>query len=205
MTETANLMMAEPDTGAELSDELLAAHARAGNEAAFEQLFHRHRRRIARLAGRFFIKPEKVEEIVQEVFAKMYFALGAYSAERGPSFSAWLSRITINQCYDQLRRAKRRPESRSIALDEGEGPGLGAKLRMAAAGSDVESDLVSRDLATKLLARLSPDDRVVLTLLDSEEMPVAEIAALMGWSGSKVKVRAHRARVSLRKVLSEFM
>jgi RNA polymerase sigma-70 factor (ECF subfamily) len=205
MTETANLMTAEPDTGAALSDEVLAASALAGDEAAFEQLFHRHRRRISRLAGRFFSKPEKVEEIVQEVFAKMYFALGAYSAERGPSFSAWLSRITINQCYDQLRRAKRRPEGTSIALDEGDGPDLGARLSLAAGGSDVESALVSRDLASKLLARLTPDDRVILTLLDSEEMPVAEIAELMGWSGSKVKVRAHRARVSLRKVLSEFM
>src|SRR5262252_1714747 len=155
MTETANLMTAQPDTGAEVSDELLAASARAGDESAFEQLFHRHRRRVARLAGRFFIKPEKVEEIVQEVFAKMYFALGAYSSDRGPSFSAWLSRITINQCFDQLRRIKRRPESASVALDEGDGLGPGSRLKMSAAGSDVESALVSRDLAAKLLARLS--------------------------------------------------
>ena len=205
MTENAQLMTAGPDAGLELTDEALAASACGGDEPAFEELFRRHRRRIARLAGRFFISPEKVDEIVQEVFAKMYFALSAYSSERGPSFSAWLSRIAINQCYDHLRRAKRRPEGASSAFEDIERLGPRSILHSGAAGADVESILVSRDLASKLLDRLSPDDRVVLTLLDAEEMPVAEIARLMGWSGSKVKVRAHRARASLRKVLAEFI
>jgi RNA polymerase sigma-70 factor (ECF subfamily) len=77
-----------------------------------------------------------------------------------------------------------------------------------AAGStsrDAESAVISRDLANKLLARLSADDRIVLTLLDAEELSVAEIAVVMGWKVSKVKVRAHRARQSLRRVLGEFV
>jgi RNA polymerase sigma-70 factor (ECF subfamily) len=73
------------------------------------------------------------------------------------------------------------------------------------AGRDAESAAVTRDLANKLLARLSADDRIVLTLLDAEELSVAEIALLMGWKVSKVKVRAHRARQSLRRVLAEFV
>jgi RNA polymerase sigma-70 factor (ECF subfamily) len=205
MTDNTHLARAEPDSGLEVADESLAASACAGDEFAFEQLFHRHRRRISRLAGRFFIRPEKVEEVVQEVFAKMYFALGGYSPERGQSFSAWLSRITINQCYDQLRRAKRRPESSPAALTDIDAICFRARLHSVSASGDAESGLVSRDLASKLLARLSPDDRVVLTLLDAEEMSVAEIAGLMGWSCSKVKVRAHRARASLRRVLGEFI
>jgi RNA polymerase sigma-70 factor (ECF subfamily) len=71
--------------------------------------------------------------------------------------------------------------------------------------ADAESTAISRDLAGKLLSRLKPDDRVVLTLLDAEELPIADIAELLGWSQSKVKVRAHRARVSLRRVLAEFL
>jgi RNA polymerase sigma-70 factor (ECF subfamily) len=75
---------------------------------------------------------------------------------------------------------------------------------MASAG-DAESVAVSRDLAAKLLARLSPEDRLVLVMLDAEGMSAAEIAGLLGWSVSKVKVRAHRARASLRRVLGKFL
>jgi RNA polymerase sigma-70 factor, ECF subfamily len=183
------------------TDESLISSIRAGDEAAFEQLFNRHRRRIARLAGRFFNRPERVEEIIQDVFTKIYFALGDYSPDRGAGFTAWLSRVAINACYDELRRARRRPESAISDITNDEA----AWLKAEAMGGDAERVAVSRDLANKLLARLSADDRLVLILLDAEDMPVTEIAALTGWSESKVKVRAHRARMALRRVLAEFV
>jgi len=65
--------------------------------------------------------------------------------------------------------------------------------------------LVSRDLAAKLLARLSADDRLILTLLDVEGFSVAEISEMTSWSISKVKVRAHRARAHLRRVMKRFL
>ena len=187
------------------TDETLITSIRAGDEAAFEQLFNRHRRRIARLVGRFFNRPERVEEIIQDVFTKIYFALDDYSPERGAGFSAWLSRVAINSCYDELRRARRRPESSISDVTDDEAMWLNAQLRQEAAGDNAESAAISRDLANKLLARLSAEDRLVLTLLDAEDMPVAEIAELTGWSASKVKVRAHRARIALRRVLGDFL
>lgn len=186
----------------EASDESLAIYASSGDEAAFEQLFERHRRRVARIVGRFFNHSERIEEIVQEVFTKVYFALADYSAERGPSFAAWLSRIAINSCYDQLRRVRRRAES---PFTEDDGALVRAQLRGGTSENDMESRAISRDLANKLLARLSPDDRMVLTLLDAQEMSVADIAELTGWSASKVKVRAYRARLALRRVLCDFL
>jgi RNA polymerase sigma-70 factor (ECF subfamily) len=60
-------------------------------------------------------------------------------------------------------------------------------------------------LALKLLTRLSPDDRLVLTLLDVEGFSVAEIGDMTGWSISKVKVRAHRARAHLRRIMRKFI
>jgi RNA polymerase sigma factor (sigma-70 family) len=68
---------------------------------------------------------------------------------------------------------------------------------------DAETELIARDLANKLLTRLNPDDRLVLTLLDAEGFSVEEISRLTGWSISKVKVRAHRARAALRLILKE--
>ena len=187
------------------TDEALVLSIRAGDEAAFEQLFNRHRKRVARLIGRFFNRPERVEEIIQDVFTKIYFALDDYSPDRGAGFSAWLSRVAINACYDELRRARRRPESSISDITDDEAAWLNAQLRAEATGGNAEQAAVSRDLANKLLARLSADDRLVLTLLDAEDMPVTEIAEITGWSASKVKVRAHRARIALRRVLGDFV
>jgi RNA polymerase sigma-70 factor (ECF subfamily) len=198
-----DLGIVEPDLRA--TDELLALAARDGDDAAFEQILDRHRRRVARIIGRFFDRPERVEDVLQEVFTKAYFGLVDYSPARGKSFSAWLSRVAINACYDELRRAKRRPEGSIADTTADEAEWLGAQLSTRPRASDAESTLISRDLANKLLARLCADDRVVLTLLDAEEMTVAEIAGVLGWKISKVKVRAHRARKSLRRVLGEFL
>lgn len=189
----------------EQSDEALALAAAGGDEQAFEQIFYRHRKRVARLAGRFFNRPERTEEIVQETFTKVYVALSNYSAERGQSFAAWLTRIAINSCYDELRRTRRRPEGALDDVTADEMAWLAAEARPPSAANNSESVVILRDLAAKLLARLAPEDRLVLTLLDGEEMPVVEIAQALGWSDSKVKVRAHRARQSLRRVLGEYI
>ncbi|HYG12486.1 MAG TPA: sigma factor-like helix-turn-helix DNA-binding protein, partial [Pyrinomonadaceae bacterium] len=82
---------------------------------------------------------------------------------------------------------------------------LKAQLRQEGAGADVEAATIARDLADKLLARLSPEDRLLLVMLDVEGMSVAEISDSNRWSISKVKVRAHRARAHLRRVLERFM
>jgi RNA polymerase sigma-70 factor (ECF subfamily) len=185
----------------ELRDDDLAAAAAAGDETAFALLFERHRRLVARLAYRFFSRREEVEEVIQESFTAAYCALGAYQGGRERSFTAWLSRITIYACYNELRRRRRG----ASALSEEEAETLAAALRDEGAEGAVERAAISRDLAAKLLARLRPDDRLVLTLLNVEGLSVAETAELTGWSPAKVKMRAHRARAALRKVLHRFL
>ena len=202
MDETADISGHAPTREPERADAELAALARGGDESAFEELFRRHRRRVALIASRFFRQREQVEEVVQESFTKAYFALGEFGGGRDASFAAWLARIAFNTSYDELRRQKRRPEGALEDLTEEESSRLAERLRP---GSDAEGAAVSRDLASKLLARLSPEDRLVLVLLDVEGLSVAEIAELMGWGGSKVKVRAHRARAHLRRVLERFL
>jgi RNA polymerase sigma-70 factor (ECF subfamily) len=196
---------AEASQPYDTADELLCKAASGGDQAAFEMIFDRHRRRVARLVGRFFNRPDRIEEVVQEVFTKLYFALGDYSPVKGAAFSTWLSRIAINACYDELRKIKRRPESTLGDIADTELQWLKSRLNAAPPAGDAESRAIARDLADKLLARLSLDDRLVLTLLDGEENSVNDIAELMAWSASKVKVRAHRARAALRKVLTELL
>ena len=190
---------------AEPSDPDLVARVREGDEEAFEELFNRHRRRVALIASRFFRQPEQIEEIVQESFTKAYFALNDFTNAQEASFIAWLARITFNTCYDELRRMKRRPESTMSNISEEENARLREQLHAKGAEGNVESAAIARDLAGKLLLRLSPEDRLLLVMLDAEGMSVAEIAASTRWSTSKVKVRAHRARARLRSVLARFL
>ncbi len=210
MDETAeNLNPATLDGSAQptvaRSDGELVSHVCAGDETAFEELFNRHRRRVALFASRFFRGREQIEDVVQESFTKAYFALGDFTNTREASFAAWLARIAFNACYDELRRLQRRPEGATNDVTEEEAARLNATLRDESAGADIERATIAHDLADKLLSRLSPEDRLVLVMMDAEGMSVSEIAEQTSWSASKVKVRAHRARVSLRGVLGKFL
>lgn len=190
----------------EPTDDALVKRVRAGDEAAFEKLFERHRLKVARVAARFFPRRDAVEEIVQEAFVKAYFALDSYAGAHASSFGAWLSQIAVNAAYDELRRARRRPQNSEMNLTDEEAQALVSRIdTVASSEPDIESALVSRDLAAKLLARLEPEDRAVLTMLDADGLSVAEISELTGWTNSKVKVRAHRARLSLRRVLRKYL
>ncbi len=210
MDETGNKAVAIAgrqgfQTAHEISDNDLVASVLAGDESAFELLFNRYRVNVGRVAGRFFQRREQVEEIVQESFTKAYFALKDYTGRNEKSFAAWLMRITANTCYDELRRAKRQPEVTNNDLSEREAAWLESRLMATGSVPEIESVAIKRDLANKLLARLEPEDRLVLTLLNGEELSVKETAEVTGWSVAKVKVRAHRARLSLRKVLRKLL
>lgn len=202
---TSRAQSTAEQSDAEPSDAELVAEVNAGREEAFEELFNRHRRRVALIAGRFFRQREQIEEIVQESFTKAYFALPDFTNAQQASFAAWLARIAFNTCYDELRRMKRRPESTLSNISEDENAWLKEHIRAEGAEADVERTAIARDLASKLLSRLSPEDRLVLVMLDAEGMSVAEIAKVTKWSSAKVKVRAHRARASLRRVLKRFL
>ncbi|MGH9845990.1 MAG: RNA polymerase sigma factor [Blastocatellia bacterium] len=189
----------------EQTDDELVAAARTGDESAFARLFERHRHLVSRIGYRYFSRREQVEDVLQESFIKAYFALDSYQGGGEKSFVSWLARITVHVCYDELRRKQRRSESFIGDLSEEEAAYLTDQLRDQTAAGNVEGAAISRDLASKLLARLKPDDRMVLALLKQEEMSVAEIADLMGWTSAKVKMRSHRAQLGLRKVLRKFL
>ena len=191
------------DPSNESSDADLVAAVVKGDARSFEQLFERHRQRVALIAGRFFQHSPQIEEIVQETFIKAYFGLANFSQYKVDSFSQWLARIAFNSCYDELRRQSRSPERMLTDFDESERQQLRALTGVPT--TSVESTTINRDLAHKLLGQLSAEDRLVLVLLDVEGLSVAEIATLMSWSSPKVKIRAFRARADLRRLLKKFL
>jgi RNA polymerase sigma factor (sigma-70 family) len=137
------------------------------------------------------------EDLAQEIYLKMFRCLDQYQGHDGVPFSHWLSRLAVTTCLDALRAEKRRPEWRWADLSEGERDWLDFFVGEipAAEPGDV---MASREIVAKLLALLSADDRLVITLLDLEERSVAEVCGLTGWGNSMVKIRAFRARRKLR-------
>lgn len=119
----------------------------------------------------------------------------------------WLTRIATNICLNMLRAAKRRPELVTADLTEDESQWLEAKASASAGDQyrDVENKVIAADLAERVLETLPPDDRLALTLIDGENASVSEVAQVTGWSESKVKVRAFRARKKARQVLEKLL
>ena len=185
-----------------LSDDALIEVTLSGETAAFESLISRHNRRVFSIARHFFRIPETVEDIVQETFAKAFFSLSSY--RRGASFEQWLAKIAVNNCYDELRRRKKRSESLITEISEDEENWLENKL--AGSAFDIHFNEEERDraaeIAGKLLQKLSVEDRLILVLLHGEDNSVKEISQMLGWSEAKVKIRAFRARHAMRKALS---
>jgi len=182
-------------------DDALIERTLAGDEVSFEELIRRHSRRIFSIARHFFRHPETVEDIAQETFAKAFFSLASY--RRGASFEQWLAKICVNNCYDELRKRKKRGESLISEMTEDEGTWLENKLARISFEIQLGESERERaaEIAERLLTGLSAEARLILTLLHAEERSVREIAELMGWSEAKVKIRAFRARHEMRRAL----
>lgn len=188
---------------AEQTDKQLVELVLAGEEIAFERIFDRYKRLVAAVASRYFQRPDQIEEIIQISFITAYSELKNFRGEYDFSLASWLVRITTTTCLITLRNQKRKPENLSCQLSADEAEILFADARRNT--KTAESLVVERDLAEKLLSRLPAEDRAILQMLYEEEMSIGEIANATGWSNSKIKVRAYRARNALRKILRKFV
>ena len=146
-----------------------------------------------------------MEEAAQEVFLKAFTQLGSYEG-RG-SMEGWLTRIATNTCLNMIRSAKRRPELTVSDLTEDENKWLDDQLSDVASEPQhsVEQTLIAADLADRVLAVLPPEDQMALLMIDGEDASVKEVAEATGWSESKVKVRAFRARKKLRETMEKLL
>ena len=182
----------------------LARQAQAGDESAFAEIVRRYSPRVFSVASRFFRQRSLVEEAAQEVFLKAYTQLASFEG-RG-SFEGWLTRIATNTCLNMVRGAKRRPEMTVSDLTDDENQWL--DQQSAADGNQqpsVENNVVAADLADRLLSVLSPEDQQALLMIDGEQASVKEVAEVTGWSESKVKVRAFRARKKVREAMEKLL
>ena len=181
----------------ERSEAELIAAVLAGDAASFEPLVQKYSPRVFATARRYARRESEVEDIAQEVWLKAFDKLKSFRGEA--PFEHWLMRMTVRTCYDFLRGHQRNRESAFSELSEPEDDWLdrfAVAPETASDGADAAKLLVDR-----VLEKLSPEARLVITLLEIEDRSVKEIASLTGWSAPLVKVRAFRARSEMRKIL----
>lgn len=177
-------------------DRVLIERAQQGDHNAFESLMQRHQRRVLSLIGHTIRQPNEVEDLAQQVFLKVYMALPKFDFRA--EFSTWLYRITVNECYDYLRRqrALKSPGGNEIQVGEmADLDRLSAGLNRAAENPARKAEL--RQAVEMLFQRLSPQERLLLTLRELEGYSMEEIANVMNLKENTVKVRLFRARKRL--------
>jgi RNA polymerase sigma-70 factor (ECF subfamily) len=182
----------------ERSEAELIAAVLAGDSASFEPLIRKYSPRVFATARRYARRESEIEDIAQEVWLKSFEKLKSFRGEA--PFEHWLMRLTVRTCYDFLRGHQRNRESSFSELSEPEEDWL--ERFVADPGSAAEDADAAKLLVERVLEKLSPAARLVITLLEIEDRSVKEIAALTGWSVPLVKVRAFRARAEMRKILA---
>lgn len=187
-------------------EDRLIVESLAGSHDAFETLVRRHSQRVFSIVGSFFRRRDMVEDIAQEVFAKAFFSLATFT--RGRSFEAWVAKIAVNACYDHLRAQKRRLEQQmphESQADEAEWFEIQMHEQARSLHQSSERQRDAAEIADRLLAKLDPEDRLVVVLIDRDGFSVKEVSDMTGWGQSKVKVRAFRARRTLRAAMKRLV
>ena len=172
-------------------EESLVRRAQQHDQEAFAQLYEEYFDKIYRYVALKIGDRMEAEDITQQVFLNAIKAISSFRW-RGIPFSAWLFRIAHNQVVDYLRRKTKRP---TMPLDE------------SLVASDYDPQLIAgRKLDIERLysaaGKLTPAQQEVISLRFAGELPIAQVAQIMGKSEGAVKALQHSAIVALRKTLS---
>src|ERR1700687_2566377 len=170
----------------------LVRRAQGEDKEAFEELIRRHQHRVFAVASGILRKREDVEDISQQVFVKAYFSLKRF--DQRAAFTTWLYKITVNECWDLLRKKKVRPLVYESDLSEDQARQYGGTGEKGPDAPDVLDRLENRQRVDRLLGGLDERDRMMLVLKEVGGFFIEEIAEIMELNGNTVKVRLFRAR-----------
>ncbi len=190
--QSNGLASAAETTTPQGSDYWLAQKAAEGAIQAFEQLYHRHNRRVYSLCLRMTANVAEAEDLTQEVFIQLYRKIGSF---RGDSaFTTWLHRMTVNQVLMHFRKRSVKVEH---TTEEGETP----VQTVMGTENPMRMPIVDRIALDRAVAQLPPGYRAVFVLHDVEGYDHEEIARMMRIAVGTSKSQLHKARMKLRGLL----
>ena len=175
----------------------LVKRAQSGDETAFREIVERYQSKVFSIIHGVVRQRNDVEDIAQQVFAKVYLSLRSFDFRS--SLITWIYKITVNECFDYLRKRKVRRLVYESDLSEEEvrrventDPAIERQIA-------ADSSLAQRDYVVKLLTRVSEEERMLLILKEVEGYSVEELANKTGMNENTVKVKLFRARQKLVK------
>ncbi len=175
----------------------LVRRVQARDEIAFKEIVDRYQAKVFSIIYGILRNHNDAEDIAQQVFSKIYFSIRNFDFRS--SLLTWIYKITVNECYDYLRKKRVRKlvyESDFSAEDA-------QRLESADPAIDpaqpVDRHLAQQDLVLKLLSKVSEEDRSLILLKEVEGHSVEELAAMTGLNENTIKVKLFRTRQKLLK------
>jgi RNA polymerase sigma-70 factor, ECF subfamily len=175
----------------------LVQRAQAGDEAAFREIVERYQSKVFSIIHGIVRQRNDVEDIAQQVFAKVYLSLRSFDFRS--SLITWIYKITVNECFDYLRKRKVRRLVYESDLSEDEVRRVENTEPATDRQAPADSSLAQRDYVIKLLTRVSEEERMLLMLKEVEGYSVEELAERTGMNENTIKVKLFRARQKLVK------
>jgi len=175
----------------------LVRRVQARDEMAFREIVERYQSKVFSIIYGILRNRNDAEDIAQQVFAKVYFSLKNFDFRS--SLLTWIYKITVNECYDYLRKKRVRKLVYESDFSEEDAQRMQNTDSAIQQGPAVDTQLAQRDLVLKLLAKLSQDDRMLLLMKEVEGHSVEELSRMTGTNENTIKVKLFRARQKLLK------
>src|SRR5258708_24883273 len=176
----------------------LVRRAQAGDQAAFRIIVEKYQSKVFSIIHGVLRNRNDVEDIAQQAFTKVWFALKGFDFRS--SLVTWLYKITVNECYDYLRKQKGRKLTYESDLSEDEARRTGDFEDARSSGSLAADSVVEqRQYVVRLVERLSEEERTLLMMKEVDGYSVGELASMNGMNENTVKVKLFRARQKLMK------
>jgi RNA polymerase sigma-70 factor (ECF subfamily) len=181
----------------------LVRRVQAGDELAFREVVDRYQTKVFSIIYGILRNHNDAEDIAQQVFAKIYFSIKNFDFRS--SLLTWIYKITVNECYDYLRKKKVRKLVYESDFTEEESQRMERSEPGSSRQPSLDTNLAQRDLVVKLLEKVSSEDRQLLLLKEVEGHSVEELAQMTGMNENTIKVKLFRARQKLVKAAQRLL
>lgn len=178
------------------NQQLLLAQAKSGDISAFQKIFHIYNKRVYGVALNIIGDQHWAEDVTQEVFVRLYRSISKYDTSR--KFFTYLYRITVNVCFDHLRREKLR-HNKSLDQENRQFSNI-IDVSQKSPHEKVEQNEL-RQTVLRLVQKLGPNQRTAFILRDIEGLESHEIAKILKCRKATVRAHLHFARKLLRQMI----
>lgn len=175
----------------------LVRRAQSGDEAAFREIVEKYQSKVFSIIHGIVRQRNDVEDIAQQVFAKVYFSIRNFDFRS--SLITWIYKITVNECFDYLRKKKVRKLVYESDMSEDEVRRVENTEPAPERATRTDSTLARRDYIVKLMDRVSEEEKQLLMLKEVEGYSVEELAGMLKMNENTIKVKLFRARQKLVK------